>query len=165
MQEQMSEKVPHCLLQKKKRSEPKGYPVRDSIQHSDSMDTICCHPCLRQQTNKRCRFSNCVSFVCVETISHDFKEGLGLLDVLLHLGSFALLKLSGAIITFASFQLDTAQHVRPLTLYRLHHACLTDREDDEREKIFSRIPPPLRQSCSLSFCATAKHTTTPNLND
>lgn len=80
--------------------------------------------------------------MCVETISHDFKEGLGLLDVLLHLGSFALLKLSGAIITFASFQLDTAQHVRPLTLYRLHHACLTDREDDEREKIFSRIPPP-----------------------
>lgn len=87
MQEQMSEKVPHCLLQKRKRSEPKDYPVRDSIQHSDSMDTICCHPCLRQQTNRRCKFSNCVLFVCVDPISHDFKEGLGLLDLLVHLGS------------------------------------------------------------------------------
>lgn len=87
MQEQMSEKVPHCLLQKRKRSEPKDYPVRDSIQHSDSMDTICCHPCLRQQTNRRCKFSNWVLFVCVDPISHDFKEGLGLLDLLVHLGS------------------------------------------------------------------------------
>lgn len=58
------------------------------------------------------------------------------------------------IITFASFQLDIAQHVRPLTLHKLHHAWLTDREDDERD---SRVPSrvALRQ----------KHTTTPNLND
>lgn len=141
MQEQMSEKVPHCLLQKRKRSEPKDYPVRDSIQHSDSMDTICCHPCLRQQTNRRCKFSNCVLFVCVDPMI--LKRGW---DCWIYLCTWE----AHVIITFASFQLDIAQ----LTLHKLHHAWLTDREDDERD---SRVPSrvALRQ----------KHTTTPNLND